>query len=375
MSRVFSAVPRALHPGAWWLWALGLAAATSRTTNPLLLVLALAVAGYVVAARRSDAPWARAYRVFLVLGLVVLAVRIVMESVLGPVIPGHVLVTLPRLSLPDWAAGVRLGGPVTLEGVVTAGCAGLQLAALLACIGAANALANPSRLLAAVPGALYEVGVALVVALSFAPQAVASIRRVSAARRLRGRPARGLRGLSGLISPVLGGALERSVELAASMDSRGYGRRAGQSTGTRRLTGALTLGGLAGVVAGVYGLLDNSSPGVVGLPLLGLGVLLAGFGLAVGGRRVRRTRYRPDPWALPEWLVAGSGITVGVVFLLATGNPALNPPAAPLAVPPLPLTTAVAILLAVLPAFVAPPVPGPGGPPSRRGTDAGVVPA
>ena len=32
-------LPRALHPGAWWLWAVGLAAAASRTTNPLLLAL------------------------------------------------------------------------------------------------------------------------------------------------------------------------------------------------------------------------------------------------------------------------------------------------------------------------------------------------
>ncbi len=30
---------RWLHPGAWWVWALGLAAAASRTTNPLLLCL------------------------------------------------------------------------------------------------------------------------------------------------------------------------------------------------------------------------------------------------------------------------------------------------------------------------------------------------
>ena len=32
-------LPRALHPGAWWLWALGMAAAASRTTNPILLLL------------------------------------------------------------------------------------------------------------------------------------------------------------------------------------------------------------------------------------------------------------------------------------------------------------------------------------------------
>lgn len=368
-------VPRALHPGAWWLWALGLAAAASRTTNPLLLALALAVAGYVVTARRTDAPWSRAFRVFLLFGLGALVVRVLLASVLGPLIPGHVLVTLPRAHLPDWAAGVRLGGPVTLEGLLAAGFAGLQLAVLLACIGAANALANPSRLLAAVPGALYEAGVTVVVALSFAPQAVGSIRRVAAARRLRGLPDRGLRGLSGLVGPVLGGALERSLELAASMDSRGYGRRAGQRTGSRRATAALTLSGLAGVVAGVYGALDEGSPPAVGLPLVVAGAVLAAAGLALGGRRVRRTRYRPDPWALPEWLVAASGLVTAVVFLLAAADPGLSPPVAPLAVPPLPLAPAVATLVALLPALVAPPVPRPAAPADRRETGSEVVAA
>ena len=36
-------LPRALHPGAWWLWALCMAVAASRTRNPVLLVLILAV--------------------------------------------------------------------------------------------------------------------------------------------------------------------------------------------------------------------------------------------------------------------------------------------------------------------------------------------
>jgi len=51
-------LPRVLHPVAWWIWALGLATAASLTTNPLLLALVLGVAGIVVAARRTDAPWA-----------------------------------------------------------------------------------------------------------------------------------------------------------------------------------------------------------------------------------------------------------------------------------------------------------------------------
>ena len=33
------ACARDLHPVAWWIWAVGLAAAATLTTNPLLLVL------------------------------------------------------------------------------------------------------------------------------------------------------------------------------------------------------------------------------------------------------------------------------------------------------------------------------------------------
>lgn len=79
----------ALHAGAWWLWALGLATAASRTTNPLLLALLVTVAGYVVAARRTDAPWAHSYVAFLKLGLLVLLIRLVFAFFLGSPIPAR----------------------------------------------------------------------------------------------------------------------------------------------------------------------------------------------------------------------------------------------------------------------------------------------
>lgn len=347
---------RPLHPGAWWLWATGLATAASRTTNPLVLGLVLAVAGYVVAARRTQAPWARAYGFYLKMGLAVVAIRVVFAAVLGAPVPGRVLVHLPELTLPDWAAGVRLGGDVTLEGVLGAVYAGLQLATMLACVGAANALANPRRLLRAVPGALYEVGVAVVVALSFSPQLVEGVSRVRAARRLRGRPHTGLRGLRGVAMPVLEGALERSVDLAAAMDARGFGRGAA-APGARRRSGALTLAGLLGVCAGLYGLLDAESPAALGLPVLAAGALVAAVGLALGGRRATRTRYRPDRWGALEWVVGGSGVVaaLGVIAGAALDDAALAPSTSPLVAPGLPVVPALAVLVALLPAWLAPP--------------------
>ena len=354
-------LPRHLHPGAWWVWALGLATAATRTTNPLLLLLLAAVAGYVVMARRTDAPWARSYGAFLKLGLIVLAIRVVLQALFGSDLPGRTLVTLPSVPLPEWAAGVRIGGRITLEGLASAVYDGLRLAVLLCCVGAANALASPVRLLRSLPAALYEVGVAVTVALSFAPQAVVAVSRIRAARRLRGRADRGLAGLRGLAMPVLEDALERSVALAAAMDSRGYGRRVSVPTARRRATVALTLAGLAAVSVGVYGVLDAASPTMLGLPTLVVGVALATAGLVAGGSRTPRSRYRPDPWALPEWCVAVAGLVtaVGVVGAAATGVASMEPSTMPLETPGLPLVPVLAILCGLAPAWLSPAPPQP----------------
>jgi energy-coupling factor transport system permease protein len=352
-------LPRHLHPGAWWLWALGLATAASRTTNPLLLALVVVVAGYVVVARRSASPWAGAYSVFLRLGLVIVVIRVVMGALFGVTQGTTVLFTLPDVPLPGWASGVRLGGTVTAESTVAALYDGLRLAAVIICVGAANALVTPTRLLRCVPAALYEVGVAVVVAMTLAPQLIRSAGRVREARRLRGRADRGLRALRGIAVPVLEGALDRSLELAAAMDSRGYGRRATVRPAVRRAASTLTLTGLLGVCAGLYGLLDAGSPGLLGLPLLGLGLALGAAGMVSAGRMVQRTRYRPDPWSAAEWMTVGAGFTAAAAVIVAA---ALDPqtlvaPVVPLGWPALPVLPALGLLIALVPAFVTPPPP------------------
>ncbi|MFV0136271.1 energy-coupling factor transporter transmembrane component T [Streptomyces sp. HMX87] len=346
----------AVHPGAWWLWALGLGVAATRTTNPLLLALLVTVSAYVVTTRRSDAPWSRSYQAFVKLALAVLAIHLAFSVVFGSAVPGtHVLVTLPEVPLPDWAQGIRLGGRVTAEGLAFSLYNGMKVATLLICVGAANALANPSRLLKSLPGALYETGVAVVVALTFAPSLIADVQRLRAARRLRGRPDKGVRGVLQVGLPVLEGALERSVALAAAMDARGYGRSARVPAAVRRTTAALTLTGLLGVCAGTYGML-TADGGTYGVPVLLAGLAAALAGLWLGGRRSLRTRYRPDRWDTRAWLVAGSGAAVAALLAVAAARDpaALNPGVSPLVAPGLPLWPAAAVLLGLLPAFVTP---------------------
>lgn len=351
-------LPRLLHPAAWWLWGMGLAVAASRTTNPVLLALIVAVAAWVVLERREIGA-TNPFLPFLVIGLVAIALRVVMVALLGGGVTGRVvLFRLPEIPLPEWTSGVRLGGAVTLEGLVAAAYEGMRLAAILACLGATNALASPRRLLRYVPATLYEVGTAVVVALTFAPQMVDDAARVRAARRLRGHSGRGLRELGRLAVPVLVGSLERSLNLAASMESRGYGRVVRRTTSSTRIAGTLTLVGLLGVVVGAYGLLDATSPAALGFPLLVAGVLCAGAALVVGARRDPRTRYRRDPWALPEWLVSACGLVPAAAFSIAAGLSweGLVPLQVPLEVPTVPLGLAAAVGVGAL-AAVAAPVP------------------
>ena len=321
--------PRALrrvedpHPGAWWLWALGVAAVVSATTNVLLLGLAVTVVCLVVVARRTDAPWALSFRLYLVLAAVVVAVRVVFRVIFGAayVTPDqHVVLDLPQVPLPDWAAGISLLGPVTFESLQAGFADGLRLGAILICVGAANTLADPRRLLASLPSALYEVGAAVVIALSMFPQLAESVQRVRRARLLRGDPGRGVSALRRILVPVLEDAFERSLHLAASMDARGYGRSGEQSRSSRRWSGALLVTGLIGLCVGSYGWLDSSAPRVLAGPMLVVGLVLSVAGVVSAGRRVGRTRYRPDHWGVPAVALGLTGVAAAVALRSVAGD-------------------------------------------------------
>ncbi|HWS56915.1 MAG TPA: CbiQ family ECF transporter T component [Actinotalea sp.] len=351
-------VGRSTHPWAWWAWALGAATAVSLTRNLLLLSLIVAAVVAVVLARRTTAPWARSVGAYFVVALVVIGVRMFFQLAVGGLRVGIVLFTLPEVELPAWAAGITLGGPVTLEAVLfTISDAG-RLAAMLICVGAANALANPRRALRSVPPALHELSVAVVIALSVAPQLIESGFRVRRARRLRGGVSRGWRAVTAIIIPVLEDAIDRSMMLAAGMEARGYGRthdqlRVGRGT-TSLLVGALML-----ITLGSFVLLGVPDAGRWGAAALALGVVATVVGLRRSGRRLAVTRYRPDPWGWPEALVIGCGVVaVGIAGWLSVTHPTvMRPPIHPATWPSLhPAMVGLALVVA-LPAVATPQPP------------------
>ena len=367
-------LPRSLHPVAWWLWALGIMTAASLTTNPLIEGLLLVATTFVVVARRDDGPWAQSFRLYAVLGAAVVVIRIGYRIVFGGGDGDHVLFALPRIPLPAVVSGVRLLGPVSLESVLSGAYDGLRLATIIVAVGAANSLASPRRLLRSLPAALYEIGTVLVVAVTVFPQLAESSVRIARARRLRvpvaaRRPLRvRARFVRGLVVPVLADALDSAIALAASMDSRGFGRTADAGGRHRLLATILGLGSVICLMTFAYDLVSGTLPSlaigaVVTLRLRDLlvvmGVVGAFASIRLSGHGVRRSRYRPDRWLIPEIATVACGFApLAAVALVGAGPDAatLYPAVLPTPdIPVLPAAVLVGALVALLPSVLTPP--------------------
>ena len=309
--------PWTTHPWAWWAWALGVATAVSLTTNPLLVSLVACAVIAVVVLRRSDAPWARSVGAYLALAGFIIALRLVFHLILGSPIGQTELFRLPEIELPEWAAGIRLGGAVLAEGLAYTLYDALRLGVMLVCLGAANALANPRRALKAVPAALYEASVAVVIALAVAPQLVESTLRVRKARRLRGGAGGGWRAVRAVVLPVLGDAIDRSLLLAAAMESRGFGRTRTARGPSAALT-ALLLASLGVLTFGGFLLLGTPDAVAPAVGCVLVGVLGVAVGLRAAGRRQAVSRYRPDPWTPRDTAVALSGLVAAAAGILGS---------------------------------------------------------
>lgn len=312
--------PATVHPLAWWGWASGMAIATTRSPGVLSTGLLIAALALVVVTCRGGSPFARAFPAYLALAATVVVIRVVFYVLVGIKGGTGVVLRLPSIPLPTWAGGIELLGPVTRSGLLSAVSTGLALGALLLCFGAAIALTDPQRTLRSLPASLHLLGTATVIAMTLAPQLVESWNRVRKAQGLRGQRLRRAHAVSATTFPVLQDALERSLKIAASMDSRGYARlRSGGGRGVL----ALMVAALLGAALGTYALMDGTTPRWLSIPLLAGGAVAAVLGSAIASRRIQATRFRPDAWGARETLILVSGAAVAALAFVgaAAGTP------------------------------------------------------
>jgi energy-coupling factor transport system permease protein len=215
---------KTFHPLAWWIGAAALAIAVLLTENTifnLLVVGGVSCLVYLINRKSVErTPWSGGLWFAMKIAIVIVAIRTFIGVAIGVPVPGTTLFDLPILYLPDWMAGIRIGGAITQERLFFAVSEGIHIATLICIFAAATSLTSPHRLLRQMPIFIYEFGVALVITTSVLPQLVASASRIKTAQRMRGITRRGW---SGFALALLEESLARSLDLAAAMDSRGYG--------------------------------------------------------------------------------------------------------------------------------------------------------
>ena len=211
------------HPLTWWLWAV-LLATTLLLANTRAISVAIVTSTLVLALsmQRQTAGF-YTFRCALRFAVIAFCFRMFIAIFIGVPMPGRNIFTLPQLQLPDFLVGIRIGGPVTTQRLLSGFDEAVLLVALILIFATANALSNPHSLLRILPQRFYGLGLAGVISTSVAPQAARGIERVRSARRLRGQSSHGIRSWRGVALPVLEDSLERSIDLAAGLESRGYG--------------------------------------------------------------------------------------------------------------------------------------------------------
>lgn len=195
-----------------------------RLQNSWLTIATIALVSLLVFKFKSDGPWADSYKWALKLALAVILFRVFIGIIIGVPVPGSVLFTIPTIPLPDWMAGITLGGAVTWERVSSTIIESLNIASIIALFGAATALTNPRAVLRSIPPIFYEVGMVLVIATTLTPQLVGNLKRIRIAQKMRGISTNRFLSWRQIAMPLLEDSLARALDLAAAMDSRGYGQ-------------------------------------------------------------------------------------------------------------------------------------------------------
>lgn len=331
-----------LHPSAWIAWLTAISVFAFVVTNPLYILLAL---GAVVVVHLSFPPESssvgRAVRLFVVVGLVLLVVRMAFVALLPN--PGQTtLFSVWSVRTPRWFGGLDLGGAVTAEVVAGAASEGLRLIVVLAAFGVFNARADLSGLLRTVPAAFRDIGLVLSIAVAFVPGMLRTVGDVRDAQRLRGEW--GLRRLApSLVVPVLGMSLERALLLAESMDLRGYGRGT-VSRSSRILLG----GGLGAALAAVALWIAGAGYAATPMAVAAGASIVLGFRAASMASPTTRLRGRPVGAFDIAIIVASAGVVFAAV---SAGADAFYDPFPVVGWPPFAWTTAGLTILFTLPAL------------------------
>src|SRR5947209_13144686 len=201
----------AARAGAGACWVLALTAAAVLLYNPLAL-LALLVAVLVAAAGAGvGRELAHALRTIVFVALPIVLVNVLVSR--------HGLTVFARLG----DLGPFGQGDLTLEALVYGAVVGLKVTILILVATLASLAVDPDELLRIVRRLSFRSALTMTVAVRMIPLLAADSQRLAEARRTRPRGGPGdAGGRISLLAAILGGALDRATDVAATLEVRGF---------------------------------------------------------------------------------------------------------------------------------------------------------
>ena len=214
----------ATRAGVGAIWALALTAAALILYNPLALAaLALAVLG-AGACAGVGRQLAGTLRTALIVGLPIVAINVLASR--------EGLTVFARLG----DLGPFGQGDLTVEAVVYGAVIALKVTLLMLITTLASLAVDPDELLRGFRRFSFRSALTASLATRMIPVLGADAQRLAEAQRTRPEdPARGVRGRVALLSAIVGGSLERAMEVAATLELRGFAVAAEGRPGPRRL--------------------------------------------------------------------------------------------------------------------------------------------
>ncbi len=278
------------------------------TRNPLyLLIIGLSAwLAYLTAGQR--APHAQSWHGLIRLGGLVWLITIPFNALM--IHSGkYVLFRLP-ISWP------LLGGNITLEAILHGAASGFAIWMLLLVFAAFNTAVDASQLLRMVPPSFFQVGVVASIALTFVPRMLTNVKEIREAQRVRGHRFRSWRDILPLIIPLITTSLEDAVQLAESMESRGFGGQASALRHREQLVlRLLTFGGLALLLSGL-GLSTIWRRGsLAGGLLVGAATALLLLVFIISGSHIKRSLYRRSRWSRLDTLITAVNVAILLTVL------------------------------------------------------------
>jgi energy-coupling factor transport system permease protein len=180
--------------------------------NPLVLAALLATMIVVAASARVPEVVPAALRLGLPLGLVF--------ALLNPLVSQNGLTVVARLG--DIAPFGEID--VTLEALAYGGVIALQIIVVILAARLASAVVDPDELLRAFRRVSFHSALTAALATRMVGVLAADAHRLAEAQRCRPDGGQsGVRGRLAIVTAVVGGALDRSVDVAATLETRGYG--------------------------------------------------------------------------------------------------------------------------------------------------------